>query len=159
ETMRLVEVVAVHPGAGSPPAPGTVDVRPLVNQVDGVGNSIPHGIVNGVPWIRLQGGDGGIITDPAVGDFGYVVCDGRDTSGVRSPGAAPTRGSLRFFALADGVYLGGLLKSGPPAQYLWFSADGIALWDRHNNLIATSSSGIDITPTGGPLTVHGDIIA
>ena len=86
--MKLVKVMAVHPGSGTPPGPGTVDVQPLVSQIDGNGYATPHGTVNGIPVWRLQAGPWAIIADPAVGDIGYVVCADRDISNVtRNAGA------------------------------------------------------------------------
>lgn len=49
-----VKVVAVNGGGvGAPP---TVDVQPMVNQIDGQGNQTPHGIIYGLPATRSQGG-------------------------------------------------------------------------------------------------------
>ena len=70
-TMKLVQVTAVHGGGLA--AAGTVDVLPLVSQIDGNGNVTPHGIVSGIPWSRVQGGLNAIICDPQKDDIGYVV--------------------------------------------------------------------------------------
>ena len=59
DTMKLVQVVAVHGGGVNPG--GTVDVYPLVCQVDGNFNGKPHGTVYGLPWSRLQGGKNAVI--------------------------------------------------------------------------------------------------
>src|SRR5579863_7836618 len=52
---------------------GIVSVQPLVNQIDGLGNSTPHGTIFNIPYSRLQGGSNAIIMDPAVNDIGLMV--------------------------------------------------------------------------------------
>lgn len=148
DTMKLVKVMAVAGGGGAIAAAGTVDVLPLVNQVDGNMNSTPHGTVYGIPWWRLQGGDGAVIVDPAVGDIGYVTVSDRDISSVKANRAQANPGSARRFDIADGVYVGGVLN-GPPTQYLVFTANGLSLVDRNGNSIAMTSAGIVITDANG----------
>jgi len=58
--------------------PPIVSVQPLVNQVDGQGNPTQHGIINGVPVFRLQGGANAIIADPVAGDIGLLATASRD---------------------------------------------------------------------------------
>jgi hypothetical protein len=158
-TMKLVKVQKVHGGGGAIAAAGTVDVLPLVNQIDGNKNSTPHGTVMGVPWWRLQGGNGSVICDPVVGDVGYVVVSDRDISAVKkNTGAQSNPGSFRAFDLADAVYVGGLFGQNP-TQYLAFAQGKIDLVDSNGNHLALSSSGTDLTPASGhPFTVHGDEI-
>ena len=123
-TSKLVLVIAVHGGGvGSPP---TVDVQPMVNQIDGAGNATPHGIVYGIPCFRLQGGNGAAILDPVDGDIGWAgFCD-TDTSIVRRILAIANPGSRRRFSLSDGVYFGGCLN-GTPSNYVQISSAGIVL--------------------------------
>lgn len=161
ETMRLVQVKAVHGGAGAIAAAGTVDVLPLVNQIDGNGNPTPHGIVYGIPWWRLQGGTGAVICDPAVGDTGYVVVSNRDISVVKKTQAQSNPGSFRKFDLADGIYVGGVLNQ-IPTQYIVFTADGIQIVDLSGNQITMSASGIAFkgnVAVTGTITATGEITA
>ena len=111
----IVKVIAVHGGGtGSPP---TVDVQPMVNQVDGFGNQTPHGVVYGLPCFRLQGGNGAVILDPVVGDKGLAVFCDRDISTVKATGAVSPPGSFRQRDFADGCYFGAFLD-GPPTNYV-----------------------------------------
>lgn len=124
DTMKLVRVVKVTPGTGTPPGPTFVDVKPLVQQVDGNGNAVAHGIVPNIPVRRLQGGAGAIIMDPKVDDVGYVVAADRDSSKVKNAGGKESPpGSRRTFNIADGVYEGAVLMT-PPETYLWIKDDG-----------------------------------
>lgn len=155
DTMKLVQVQAVHGGGGAIAAAGTVDVLPLVNQVDGNGNSTLQGTVYGIPWWRLQGGNGAVICDPQQGDIGYVVCADRDISNVKSTQAQANPGSFRKYHISDGIYVGGVLN-GSPKQYIVFTSSGIEIVDINGNKIAMSSSGISVT---GNLNVTGAITA
>lgn len=156
DTMKLVQVKAVHPGQGSPPAAGTVDVLPLVNQIDGKGYAVPHGTVFGVPYWRLQAGAWAFIADPVAGDIGYVVCADRDSSAVVRTQAQANPGSRRKYSVADGVYMGGCLNPAP-SQYVQLKADGtLEIADGKGNVLSTSSNGFSLT---GNLAVTGTITA
>lgn len=143
-TTKLVQVVAVHGGDGAIIAAGTVDVLPLVNQIDGAGNSTANDTVYGIPWFRLQGGNSAIIVDPVAGDVGYVTCCDRDISNVKASLAQSNPGSFRKFDISDGVYIGGCLCVAP-GQYLVFTLTGCRLVDINGNSITMSSTGINLT--------------
>ncbi len=51
----FVEVKAVTNEGGLAPV-GFVDVLPLVNLLDGLGQSSPHGTLYRLPYLRVQGG-------------------------------------------------------------------------------------------------------
>lgn len=148
DTMKLVQVQAVTGGGGAIAAAGTVDVLPLVNQIDGAGNATSHGTVYGIPWWRMQGGDSALICDPAVGDIGYVAISDRDISSVKTNKARSNPGSLRKFDIADGVYVGGVLND-VPVQYLVFDSNGSKWLDRNGNSITLAAAGINITDKNG----------
>jgi len=143
ETMKLVKVMAVTGGGGAIAAAGTVDVQPMVSQIDGGGNATPHGVVTGIPWWRLQGGGNAIIIDPEVGDYGYVVVSDRDTSVVRNSLAPGSPGSFRKFNIADGIYVGGCLN-GPPTQFFAFTSSGVTMQDMSGNVVTFGASGVVI---------------
>jgi len=155
-TMKIVKVTAVNAGSGTPPVAGTVDVQILVNQADGGGNSTPHGIVKGIPYIRLCAGKWQIVADPAVDDIGIMVCADRDSSSVVRTKAQANPGSGRVFDAADGVYIGGILNAVPSATF-WLKSDGtLNLTDANGNVIQTSGSGFALTTaSGGDFTVNG----
>jgi hypothetical protein len=155
---KPVKVVAVNSGAGSPPGPCTVDVQPLVSQVDGNGNAVEQGTVYGIPVARLQGGPWTIVCDPVVGQFGFVVCADRDISKVvASPGVAPPNSSRRS-SISDGVFVGSILND-IGEQYLWLRADGtFKLAAAGGFVLESDASGNATMTTGsGGLTVNGPI--
>lgn len=156
-TMKPVKVIAVHAGSGTPPGPMTVDVQPLVQQIDGNQNAVSHGTVYGIPVARTQGGKWTIICDPAVGDIGYVVCSDRDMSKVKATAAEAPPGSLRKFSISDGVYAGAMLNQAT-AAYLWLKADGsFKLADAGGFVLESDGSG-NATWTGN-MAVKGNITA
>jgi hypothetical protein len=135
-------VVALHGGGiGAPP---TVDVVPMINMIDGIGNSSPHGTVYGLPVFRLQAGTLAFVVDPVVGDIGDVVFASRDISLLKQSGAQSNPGSRRQFDWADGIYFGSILGK-TPTVYIQLTANGINIVDANGNTIATSSSGIALT--------------
>lgn len=117
--VTLVQVVAVD-------AAGTVDVQPMVNQIDADGAPIPHGVINGVPWFTLQAGLNAVVLTPEVNDIGLCVFADRDISSVVVNKAISNPGSMRQSDMADGLYLGGYLNA-PATQYVKMGPDGIEI--------------------------------
>ena len=156
EIMMPVQVKAVHPGSGSPPVAGTVDVELLVSLIDGSGNATAQGIVYGLPYFRMQGGPWAIIIDPAVGDFGFIVAASRDISNVAKNPGQQIPGSYRQYSYSDGIYVGGCLNEVPEAT-LWMKSDGTwVITDKPGNVMQSSSIGIAVTTAaGGDFTVNG----
>jgi hypothetical protein len=124
-TVTLVEVKQVS-NDGSIVAAGTVQVQPLINQLDGSGNPIPHGVLFNVPYFRLQGGTDAVLMDPKIGDIGIALISDRDITNIKANKAQGNPGSYRMFDLADSLYIGGWLN-GVPSQYVQFNADGITI--------------------------------
>jgi hypothetical protein len=151
DVMKLVKVVSVTAGSGTPPTPATITVQPLVSQIDGNGYAVPHGNISGIPCARIQGGTAAIIVDPVAGDVGYVVCADRDSSVVVASGTNTTQnpGSRRRYNISDGVYCGSLLNSTAPTSYVWLKTDGtFVVSDKNNNVVESTSAGIDLQVAG-----------
>jgi hypothetical protein len=119
----LVQVGAVKNAGGVSPV-GFVDVLPLVNQLDGDNNAVPHNVVHQLPYFRVQGGTDAMILDPKVGDLGLAIFADKDISSVKANKAASNPGSFRRGDMADGLYMGGFLN-GTPTQFVRFSTSGI----------------------------------
>jgi hypothetical protein len=157
ETCTPVQVVAIHPGSGTPPAVGTVDVQLLVSQIDGSGNAQKQGIVYGVPYMRMQGGPWAIVIEPAAGDFGFIVSASRDISNVVKNPGQQNPGSYRQHSFSDGFYIGGAMNKSPTA-YAWFKPDGtFQITDKNGVMLQTDPSG-NLKLTGN-LQVTGSITA
>ena len=124
-TATLVRIIACTNDGGVSPV-GFVDVQPLVNQLDGFGNAVPHVTVYRLPYQRIQGGANAVILDPQPGDIGIAVFADRDISSVKATRAQANPGSARMFDMADGMYLGGMLN-GTPTQYVQFTDGGISI--------------------------------
>ena len=117
----LVQVKSVTGGGVS--TPPRVSVQPMVGQIDGKGNIIPHGEVFDLPVYRLQAGNCAIFIDPIAGDIGgAIICD-RDTSNVKANAAPAGPGSFRQNDYADGCYFGGFLNAAPE-NYIWMKQNG-----------------------------------
>lgn len=125
QTVALVNVVAVS-NAGELSPVGTVDVQPMVSQIDAFGIPTPHAPIFSVPYFRLQGGVNAIIIDPVVGDIGICLVCNRDISKVKATKRASVPGSNRTFSFSDGLYLGGVLN-GVPNQYVSFGSAGVEI--------------------------------
>lgn len=123
-----VKVVAVHPGTGSPPTIGTVDVQPLVQTEDGSGKLWSLDTTYGAPFIRIQSGSSALVIDPSVNDIGLaVVCD-RDISAVlASGGQLSGPGSARTNSVSDLVYIASIISASAITQYLLMNSSGITL--------------------------------
>lgn len=123
-----VEVKAVHPGAGSPPEIGSVDVQPLVNWVDGNGQLWSLEEVYGAPYGRLQSGSSAVVIDPFEGDIGLaIVCDRDISSVIASGGQQSGPGSARTHNISDLVYVMSIISAAEITQYLLMNASGITL--------------------------------
>lgn len=124
-TATLVRVVAVT-NAGEVAPVGSVDVQPLINQIDAFGNRIDHQVLFSLPYLRTQGGANAVILDPQKGDIGMAVFADRDISAVKRGKGQANPASRRRHSMSDGMYLGGFLNA-TPQQYVRFSDEGISL--------------------------------
>ena len=144
-TATIVLVKAVHPSTQ------TVDVQPMVAQLTGDGQAMPHGTIYAAPFLRLQAGGSAVILDPVVGDIGIGLFASHDTSAVRASGAPAAPGSRRRFDPADCMYVGGLLN-GAAVRFLRMSAaGGLELVDPA--LVTITAAEVTVN---GHLTVTGD---
>lgn len=127
----------------------TVDVQPMVAQVDGAGNAVDHGIIHGLPVWRLQGGNSAVIVEPAVGDIGLAVFASTDISNVKRAKEPTTPGSFRRFDWSDGIYLGGLLNA-EPTQSIRMDDEGITI---------TAAPGLPVTFNADSVAINADTVS
>ena len=122
-TAMLVMVKSVT-NSGGISSVGYVTVVPMVHQVDGAGNTTPHGPISNVPYCRVQGGVNAVILDPVPGDIGVAVFASRDISKVKNSRSPGPPNSRRRYRMADAMYLFGALNAAPK-QYVCFNSKGI----------------------------------
>lgn len=155
QTVTLVQVKAVK-AAGVDPV-GTVDVQPMVAQIDGQGKTYEHGIIYNIPYFRLQGGANAVIIDPKVGDIGMCGFCSRDISSVKNNKQPSNPQSLRRFDYSDGLFFGGFLN-GVPAQYIFFKDEGIDIVSKGEVMIKGTKVKIDApVETSSTVQAGGDI--
>ncbi|SAL44155.1 hypothetical protein AWB70_03367 [Caballeronia cordobensis] len=91
--------------------------------VQGTRNVIAHGVIHGVPYLRLAGGANAVILDPQADDIGIIlVCD-RDNSPIipnKEPAGAgqpaQARRPIPYGAIAQGEGpMGGAAKMARPS--------------------------------------------
>jgi len=140
-TNVLVKIIAVH--AGSYPHSYTVDVQPLVNQVDGAGNKQEHGTVYGIPMLSSSGGNGAVIVKPKVGDMGMMAIGDRDGSAAIAANGLANPDSGRMHSMSDGVYLGGFGNQNNSSHYIVADENGFTI---HGDLNVT-----------GKITASGEV--
>lgn len=156
-TCTLVKVLKVTNAGGLEPV-GFVDILPLVHQLDGYGNAVPHGTIYHIPYVRIQGGTDAIILDPKVGDIGIALFAQHDISSVKANKGPANPGSFRRFDHSDGLYLGGVLN-GTPEQYVRFSEEGIHIVSPHAVTIEAPSVTVnadEVTVTAPDVTINAD---
>lgn len=143
----------IEPGTAGPI--GFIDVKPMVNQLDGQDNPIEHGTVYRLSYHRYQGANGAFISDPAVNDIGHMVINDRDTSVVRKTNDVANPGSRRKHDLADGIFYGSP-QAGAPDQYFSWTTTGFRVLDKNGNTIVGGPTGVTIN--GCLINKDGDVI-
>lgn len=144
----IVKVISCTNSGGVSPF-GFVDAQPLVNQLDGLGNSVPHALLYHLPYFRLQGGANAIICDPEPGDLGIAIIADRDVSTVKNTQAQANPGSRRRFDMSDGIYVGGILNKVPTQFVEFITGTGITVKDINGNVVDMRSAGVKITDANG----------
>lgn len=158
------KIVAVH-NRNSLTEPCTVDVQPLVKQMDGIGKASSHGTIYGIPVPRNQSGDSVVVNDPQVGDTAnFSVFDRDHSSSQANDWKEANPGSYRRGMMSDAVMHAVLpRKSQQVKQYIRFTDDGVELVDRNGNTLTGSSSGWNlngvIIDKNGNLTAPGKVVA
>jgi hypothetical protein len=159
-TSTLVKVISSTSSGTSPV--GTVTILPLVNQVDGAGNSVSHGKIYNVPYFRYQGGDNAVIIDPKAGDIGFCMFAEKDISSVKVSGSQSMPASSRTFDYSDALYIGGYNFTIAPTNYIQISDSGINVISPNPIAITTSSTcnvtASTVTVTAPTTNVTGNLI-
>lgn len=132
---------------------GTVDIQPMVAQLDGAGNAVEHGTIHNVPFFMPRAGASAIVMTPAVGDIGLAVFCHNDISSVKKNKAPSNPGSRRRFDWADALYLGGFLGA-TPTQFVKLDADGITITSASGKPVNVNGMTVD---SDGNVTIPGNL--
>lgn len=153
--VELVKVTAIHGEAPNL----TVDILPLLAQVDPTGALIETSVIYGAPVFRLQRGSSALVMDPVPGDIGLaLICDG-DTTIVRANREPSVPGGRRLHSRSDAIYLGGVLN-GQPTEYIQFLGSRIKVVTPGQLTVEAPGGTIFDTPKAhftGDVTADGDI--
>lgn len=153
-TATLVKVVRVSAGGTGPV--GTVDVQPMVNQLDGAGDGKELSQLHNLPYLRIQGGTNAIILDPQPDDIGIAVFCSRDISAVKRTKKPGNPGSWATHSMSDGLYLGGVLNGAPSQSIQFHDGGGITIHSTGAvNIVSTAltHNGVNI----GAAHFHGGV--
>lgn len=165
----MAKVVAVH-NRNSLTEPCTIDIQPLVKQLDGAKKASSHGTIYGIPVPRNQSGDSVVINDPQVGDVGnFSVLDRDHSSVIANDYKEANPGSQRRNNLSDSVFHGTLpRKAQEVKQFIRFDdaqgGGGMTIQDRNGNKLVSNQSdgwnlnGVKISKDGA-LTAPKNITA
>ena len=149
-TSMLVQVLSVDSSNLS------CSIKPLTMLIDAQNNAYERGVINNVPFFRLQGGINGIICDPQVGDIGLAVFCERDISMVKRNKVQSPPSSKRQYDLNDAVYIGGFLNN-TPQQYIQFTDTGInikTIGDVNINGMVIKKDGTIVMKNGVVVDTH-----
>lgn len=142
QTATPVKIVSIDaPVSGA--AFGFLSVQPLVSQITPDGKPMDHGVINKIPYFRVQGGASAIVIDPEPGDMGILVSAHRDISALKSSLGKSLPGSRRRFDLADGMFFGGMLNA-VPTQTITFLPGGAGITIKSPMKITLEAPEIDI---------------
>lgn len=161
QTCTLVKVISCSNEGDVSPI-GTVNVQPMVNQVDPFGNPFPHTTIWNVPYFRMQNAGGSaIILDPVAGDLGICCFSSRDLTSVISTQAPANPGSARRYHYADALYIGVALSKTAPTQYIRFTDNGITIVSPVSITLQAPQINLqgDVMQTDGTMSAETDITA
>lgn len=151
-TAMLVKVKKVT-NSGEVKEVGMVDVQPLAKLMDGEGNTFSHGVVNDLPYFRLQGGKNAVILDPKEGDIGVAVFADRDISSVKKNKKESPPASFRRFDMADGMFFPCFLGAAPE-NYVRFKDDGTIIVHHKSNFEGVLADDVAQIKKKGSSTLH-----
>lgn len=161
QTVTLVKVISCTNEGNLSPV-GTVNVQPLVNQVDSDGNPFPHTTIYNVPYFRLaSSGGNAVILDPVNGDIGLCCFASRDLTSVIANKAAANPGSQRKYDFSDALYVGLMVGGGTPTQYVRFVSSGIEIISPGEITIKAPTINLEgnVRQSNGTIIADTDVLA
>ena len=116
-TIDIVKIINVNED-------NTIDVIPIIKNVDNDKNPIDEVPIYGIPYIEWQFGTNTIKAKPAIGDIGLLLINKKDTSSIN----AGIVSNNSKFNTGNGIYLGGLKGfNATPTQFIEFKDNEITI--------------------------------
>jgi hypothetical protein len=142
-THFVAKIVKVY-NRNSLDEPCTVDIQPVVKQMDGVGKASSHGTIYGIPVPRNQSGDSVLINDPQTGDVAnFSVLDRDHSSSQANDWAESNPGSFRRSSMSDAVFHSVMPRKGQAVkQFIRFDDGdgGLTIQDRNGNKLVSNKA-------------------
>jgi hypothetical protein len=154
-TAMLCKVQAVSGGGNA--SVGTVDVLPLAKMMDGLSNTFSHGVINNLPYFRLQGGKNAVIIDPKAGDIGVAVFADRDISGVKRSKKEAPPGSFRRFDMADGLFFPCFLGEKPDNRVEFADGNKIFVYQKDTSALVVTKDYVQMKNKSSGMHVTIDV--
>lgn len=118
-TITLGEVVSINKDS-------TVDVKPLLNKLNGDGEAVAPPIIYDVPYGAVRGGSAGIWVTPQKGDAVIIGFCQRNIENIKVTEKQSNPNSLRKFDISDAVVLMHWTKK-PLKVFIKITDDGIEM--------------------------------
>lgn len=109
-TNILVEVLKVYDDY--------VDVKPLINLLDGENNGVEHSTIHKIPFFTYQSGSNAVVITPEIGDYGLCAISKNDISKLKNSKQRSNPNTRRQFSISDGLYLGSFIKKSTPTNFV-----------------------------------------
>ena len=133
--VRGAEIVKVIANNGD----GTIDVLPVIKNVDASENAIQETPIFNIKYMEWQYGINAFQAEPAIGDIGLLIVCTKDTKNVKSG----IVGDLGSFELESGIYFGGLKGLNQPAtQFIKMDENGITITTPKTLTVNTTENAI-----------------
>ena len=154
-----VKIIAVHKDQDGN---YTVDIKPMVKQVDGIGTPQEHGTVYGIPVHASGGKNGQRLIAPVVGDKGWTQAGDRDHSDVLANKSEANPASRREHDWADSYYMGGFANLNTPDSSHVQDENGHTFKTKHSHtssadqdhsFTSTNNHTITATVNGKPVVI------
>lgn len=128
----------------------TVDVLPIVNGVDGDGNSVERSVVYNIPYLRYQGGECSVDIIPSVGDIGLICITKEDSSSAIESKSSSVPPSDKKYNKSNGLYIASIASTCKEAKHsLTIRDEGIIINTTAN--VSVSCDGNATVNVGGNL--------
>lgn len=138
----------------------TVDVLPIVNGVDGDGNSVERSVVYNIPYLRYQGGECSVDIIPSVGDIGLICITKEDSSSAIESKSSSVPPSDKKYNKSNGLYIASIASTCKEAKHsLTIRDEGIIINTTANVSVSCDGNATVNVGKNSSITVGGNLDA